>query len=219
MKRFNTSVFFPFLFLLVACSGVKTEKWPNGYIKSEISMHGKERNGPAKYWYEDGTIQMECTYKKNKLEGILTRYLPTGYKEELQTYKNDTLNGQNLQWDRLGDLVVEAYYAKGKLHGHYRELYPNKQTKTEGLYVNGDIDGQWLYFDESGQVVGMGNFIRGNGIQKSYYPENGQLKIMTPYKNNFKEGEEIEYSPEGKKMKINIYSKGDLIETKTTLKH
>jgi len=215
MKTFNTLVFFPILFLSIACSGVKTEKWPNGNIKSEISMHGKERNGLAKYWYEDGIIQMECFFKKNKLDGILTRYFATGSKEELQTYKNDTLNGQNLQWDRLGDLVVEAYYVKGKLHGHYRELYPNKQTKTEGIYVNGDIDGQWLYFNESGQVVGQGNFVHGNGIQKSYYPENGHLKIMTPYKNNLKEGQEIEYSPRGKDSIIKIYSNDNLIGVKT----
>jgi len=215
MKQLSSYAFCWVLLFFTACSGVKTENWPNGNIKSEITTLHNQRNGPAKYWYEDGTLQMECTYKNNRLEGSLIRYYLKGFKEEQQKYKNDSLNGPGLFWDRLGNLVIETNYLNGKLHGNYREFYPNKQIKSEGFYIKGNIDGQWLYYNEFGQVIGLGNFHLGNGVQRSFYPENGKVKILTNYKNNLKEGSEIEYSPEGREIIARIFSKGNLIEEKT----
>lgn len=215
MKRIFNPVLFWFLLFLTACSGVKTEKWPNGNIKSEISWHSDQRNGPAKYWYEDGTLQMECNYQNNILNGRLSRYYQDGTKKEQQVYKNDTLDGPAFAWDRSGNLAIESNYVKGTYQGNYREFYPNRQIRIEGRYVKGIIDGQWLYFDESGQVIGKGNFHLGDGVQESFYPENGRIKIRTPYKNNVKEGTETEYSPDGRVLNVRIFSGGNLIKVNT----
>ncbi len=215
MKRIFNPGTLCFLFLMAACSGVKTEKWPNGNIKSEISWHGGQRNGPAKYWYEDGTLQMECAYQNNLLDGRLSRYYQNGIKKEQQDYKNDTLNGPAFVWDRSGNLTIESNYAKGTYHGNYREFYPNRQIRIEGIYVKGIIDGQWLYFNESGQVIGKGNFNLGEGVQESFYPENGRIKSRTPYKNNVKEGTETEYAPDGRVLNVKIFSGGKLITVNT----
>jgi antitoxin component YwqK of YwqJK toxin-antitoxin module len=200
--------------LVIACTRVQTEKWPNGNKKSEITMHGGQRNGPAKYWYEDGNIQMECIYKNDRLNGNLIRYFafPNGSREEQHTYINDTLDGIDLLWDRSGNPLIHSQFSKGKLHGTYREFYENKLIKAEGNYMNGNIDGLWLYYDDTGLVVGKGNFTMGNGEQRSFYTGTQQIKMITPYRNNLRDGTEIEYSPEGKVQRKKIYSAGKVTE-------
>ncbi|MEI6456280.1 MAG: hypothetical protein WCO93_08325 [bacterium] len=204
---------FPFL-LITACTRVQTEKWPNGNLKSEITMHGGQRNGPARYWFEDGNIQMECIYKDDMLNGNLTRYFayPEGAREEQQTYINDTLDGTDLLWDRAGNVLIQSHFLKGKLHGTYHEFYENKLIKAEGSYVNGNIDGLWLYYDDTGLVVGKGNFTMGNGEQRSFYTGTVKIKMITRYSNNLKDGAEIEYSPEGKVLRKRIYFAGNVNE-------
>jgi len=204
------------ILLFVSCTRVATEKWDNGNKKSEITLKGGQRNGPARYWYEDGNIQMECTYKDNLLNGTLTRYypFPDGTKNEKQNYRNDTLDGAYIVWDRSGNILLETQYSMGKMHGAFREFYENKMIKTEGNYVMGNIDGLWLYFDDTGLVVGKGTFKMGTGVQKSFFPGTEQVKMITHYKNNLKDGEETEYSPEQKIIKTRIYFAGKLVETK-----
>ncbi len=200
-----------------SCTRIAREQWENGNTKSEITLKGDQRNGPARYWYEDGNIQMECTYQNDRLNGTLTRYYsyPDGTKEEQQNYRNDSLEGPSLAWDRSGNLLVQTQYAKGKPHGTYREFYENKMIKTEGSYVFGNIDGLWLYYDDTGLVIGKGTFKMGNGEQRSFYPGTVRVKMITTYKNNLKDGEETEYSPEGKIIRMRVYSSGKVIEVKT----
>ncbi|MEI6901148.1 MAG: hypothetical protein WCL00_14825, partial [Bacteroidota bacterium] len=59
----------PFVFLLFSCNKPTTEYWPNGNKKSEISFNGKNYEGPAQYWFENGNLQATCTYRNNKIDG------------------------------------------------------------------------------------------------------------------------------------------------------
>ena len=89
-------------FTLLSCTRVKKEFWPNGNIRTEISMKGGTYNGPSKWFFEDGTLQMECVYKDDKLNGTMVRYYGTGTKKEQITYKDNKPEGDSiiLGWQR-----------------------------------------------------------------------------------------------------------------------
>jgi uncharacterized protein len=208
----------PRLFIIVftviifsSCSRTKTEFWPNGNKKSEIGLNGGKYEGPAKYWHENGRLQTSCTYRDNKIDGVLQSYFPSGSIQAEQHFKNGVLDGQVKTWDKFGKLISEGNYRDGHLHGRYAEYYPDKSLRLEGNYINGNHDGIWLYYDASGLIIGEGTFTMGTGIQKSYY-ENGTTKQVTHYAGNEKEGEEIFYRPDGLTEVINFYEHGKLVK-------
>lgn len=210
MKGSGIIVLFISIMVFSSCSKPEKEFWPNGNLKSEIQYKGEQKEGDARYYYEDGTLQMSCTYHKNKLSGLMTRYYTNGFKQEEQYYLNDLPDGPGKTWDRLGLLASTVNYSAGKLHGIYREWHPNQVLKTDGVYVNGLFDGQWLYYNDLGFVIGEGVFTDGTGTLKNHY-DNGKIKQVTRYKLNLKEGEEIVYNEDGSVFQIIEYKSGMII--------
>jgi antitoxin component YwqK of YwqJK toxin-antitoxin module len=64
-----------------------------------------------------------------------------------------------------------------------------------------------VYYSPGGDIVGVGNFDKGNGIQKAWWP-NGNLKREISYKNNLKNGTEKWYDEEGKLEKVLYFEDG-----------
>jgi antitoxin component YwqK of YwqJK toxin-antitoxin module len=209
--RTSVLLFVSLLFVFSGCSHTKTEYWPNGNEKSKITLHGKSYEGSAKYWYEDGTIQMECIYHNNLLDGVLTRFYTSGMPCEVQPYANGKLHGTVKTWDITGKIIAISNYTNGIITGRYIEYYPNAVTKVEGQYYKGNYDGIWFYYDEGGNIIGEGRFKNGTGTQKAFY-DNGKLKKVTHFQNNRKDGEEVYYKPEGTVDYICRFRGGRLIE-------
>ncbi len=174
-------------------------------------MKGDHYEGVAQYWYEDGTLQTSCTYKNNKVDGVLKSYYPSGRLQAEQNYSAGMLNGQAKSWDKDRQLISECTYKNGKLNGKYTEYYPNKAVKFEGNYILGDHEGTWLYYDAAGMIVGEGFFTMGTGVQKAFYM-NGVIKQLTHYTKNEKDGEEIFYKPDGVPEVINWFEHGKLVK-------
>jgi antitoxin component YwqK of YwqJK toxin-antitoxin module len=166
--RLQTTLLILLLITGAACTHTKTESWPNGNKKSEIALNGNNYEGIARYWYEDGTIQMVCTYKNNVLDGPLTRFYTSGFPKEKRLYLNGKLNGKSISWDPTRKIQSIFNYTNDILDGHYIEYYPNGLIKVEGQYIKGDYHGMWLYYDEGGGIIGEGRFDKGNGFQKAF---------------------------------------------------
>lgn len=145
------------LILLNACSHVKTDHYPNGSIRSEITIQGGHFNGPARFYFESGALMTECHYVNDSLEGQLIRYHENGSRQEVKYYKMNRPDSTCRSWNGQGQLLVDAFYHLGLLEGNYREYYDNGQLKTSGRYRNGEPVGLWLYYDQNGYVIGKEN--------------------------------------------------------------
>jgi len=195
--------------LAVSCTTDKKEYWPNGNIRSEIRMKDGVYNGPARYWFENGNIQISCNYLDNKVDGLMKTYYPDGNIREEQEFSLGFPHGKKTTWDIKGNLSLSCSFRNGKLHGRYTVWYPGRIIQMEGNYIDGREDGIWLYYDASGKVIGEGNFTRGTGIQKAFY-DNGALKQVTRYTDGEKDGDEIFYRPDGTTEVINHYKLGKI---------
>lgn len=202
------------MMFLSACTRTKKEFWPNGNIKSEITLKRNYYEGPAKFYYETGQVQISCTYKKDKLHGRYLIFHPDGQKKEEQNFWNGVQVGSNKIWDSHGILIKTANYSNGNLNGRFTEFWPNGSVMTEGEFNNGLYHGYWLYYDYTGSIAGYAKFQMGTGFQKAVYPD-GSVRQITPFSNNLKDGEELLFSPDGKIRKINRYIKGQLSSKKT----
>ncbi len=189
MRSTALSALFLLILLFIACTRVETESWPGGNRKSEIHMKGNIYHGPARYWYEDGPLQMECNYKENKLNGRLIRYFSNGKKEEERFYNDGLIVGLKRTWIPSGTLVSESIYNRGKLHGSHHDFYPSQRLKIEGEYINGQMEGRWLYYDELGNIIQITVFKKNlkDGWEVTYN-QDGSIK----YKRNYKLGQVIQ---------------------------
>ncbi len=213
MNRYRILLFiFPLVFMLFSCRDAKKEYWPNGKLKSVVHVHGGKYHGKAMFYNPTGDLQLECFYKDNLLQGPLIRYYTFNKKKEQQNYDKGNLDGLSTVWYEDGGKLSETTYMNGILNGPYREYHPDNRIKVQGQYLKGFFSGRWLYFDFSGDIIGEGQFTHGTGNQRSFF-SNRKISHEVHYKDNLKNGEEIEYDPTGKVTSIKLFSHDSLIRS------
>jgi uncharacterized protein len=200
------------VFFLASCQDVKKTYWPGGKVKSVVHMKGTLYHGKAEYFSESGDLQLVCTYRDNLLEGPLIRYYPHNRKKEEQRYSRGKPDGLSTVWYEDGGKLSETTYSNGVLSGPYREYHPNQRIRIEGQYLDGFFSGRWLYSDFNGDIIGEGQFIHGTGKQRAFFSD-GTVKHEVHYKDNLKDGEEIEYDAGGKIRHVRIFRNDTLIRS------
>ncbi len=203
---------FCIVLLLGSCKKKETNYYHDGKLMSEIEMKGKKKHGKAIYYYPNGVIQQEIKYNNGKPD-LSRRFDFMGRLEMEENYKDGLLNGYVRQYTSYQKKIMEAFYVDDTLHGDYFEWHENGIPKVIGHYDKGLFDGKWEFFDENGLKLGEGNFYKGDGVQKSWYP-NGAMQKIIHYKNNRKEGLEQEFSLEGKPIREINYHHDSIIDVK-----
>jgi antitoxin component YwqK of YwqJK toxin-antitoxin module len=198
------------VFIFTSCSNAVKEYYPDGKLKSVVHMKGGKYYGRSVYYNPSGDIQLECFYKDNLLQGPLIRYFNYKKKKDEQNYDKGNLDGLSTEWYEDGGKLSEATFMNGILNGPYREYHNNNRLKVQGQYLKGYFTGKWLYYDLSGDIRGEGQFIHGTGKQRSFY-QDGKVSHEIHYKDNLKDGEEIEYDLSGKVISIKIFKNDSLI--------
>lgn len=171
-----------------------------------IAVGKLENNMPIGYWkyfYDNGYIESEGSYKNGKYdakwikyldpEGIVTRLrydkkIPQDSIPNLQLLKNRILEIQNFKEGfRDGEFIQFAYYSidkpdriinykKGRLDGKSIMYYDNGIIYYEQNYTDGKLDGYERFYYSNGQLKIETNFFQGIKIGDSkFYDETGEL--------------------------------------------
>ena len=195
------------IFLLTACRRPKKAYWENGNLQSELNYDDGKLNGKAIWYHANGEKEQEVYYLNNKLDGPLTRWYANGNIETESFYKDGRLEGKSISYNEKGRKVVEEVYVNDTLNGPYLVFHDGGNPKIEGFYEDGFYTGRWVYYNHLGKIVGVGNFERGAGIQKAWWP-NGKLRREINYLNNLKNGEERWFDEKGKLQKKLVFKEG-----------
>lgn len=216
-KRFISpkipAIFLLFFSVFISVSCQKTEKafYPDGRLKSLIPKDRQGRiNGEAKWWYENGSLQIEADYKNNELDGRFTRYFENGMKQSEAGYTRGMQNGLAVEWNINGKVAVEKTYRNDTLDGICRQYDEQGRKIVEGSYKDGFFEGRWLYFNNLGILTGEGNFTRGSGTKQSWNEE-GKLIGKAAYRENLRHGQETWYDDEGKIARIRTFEAGEMV--------
>lgn len=213
IKNWVISVFC--LLLLTSCkekNNTVLSHYDNGIVKSELSKDDDDNyDGVCRWFYEDGTLQQECTYKQNLLEGKLLRYSENGLLQEDLYYESNLLQGEAKYYDFKGNKVKVEYYVNDTLHGPFNFYFPNGQLKVSGQNNNGLFDGKWTYYNNQGKIIGEGEFSMGTGVLKGY-DDDGNLTRTVEYMNNKKHGKEQMFDAKGNLVEVRTYKDGFLLE-------
>lgn len=85
--------------------GVYKDYYINGQVEVEFFYVNGVKHGPAKWFYEDGTLFRKATIKHGKFDGELTKYYPDGKKQSVSIYKNGKLMPGLIEFDRTGNII------------------------------------------------------------------------------------------------------------------
>lgn len=105
--------------------------------------------------------------------------------------------------------VKESFdVVNGIKEGDYSEFSSNGPLKIKGFYKEGAYNGEWSYYYDSGKIHGTGEYIMGDGGNKSessgfpkngrfgkwkFYFEDGVLNEESEYKNGLMHGASVNY--------------------------
>lgn len=92
---------------------VKKDKIISGeeYLKNK----DKITDGIVCWYYDDGNIKSECSYKAGVLNGISVHFYKSGKVKAKENYKQNKLEGLSIHYFENGRLMSEENYRNGKL--------------------------------------------------------------------------------------------------------
>ncbi|MCB0761285.1 MAG: toxin-antitoxin system YwqK family antitoxin [Flavobacteriales bacterium] len=187
----------------------KEENYKNGVL-----------DGPWKEWYESQRIKAEGMYVDGNFEGKVTHYHPNGAKLAEGNFKNGLQEGTWLTFHSDGRPELNILYREGKKvkekreNGTFIDHYASGIPKSEYSYADGVKDGpftewydkgEWTREPRPGQTGVEMEFIEkltGTQISREGDYAKGQL-----------EGEVFYYSEDGRLLKTENYSNGELVST------
>ncbi|NJW51303.1 energy transducer TonB [Salinimicrobium oceani] len=125
---------------------IRRTYWINGQIKSERSFVEKDkdliRNGISKYWYDNGQLFYQETYRKGERHGELIGYWEDGSKRRHDIFSKGKLKSGKV-WDRNGDerehfpIMEKASFPGGEkaLAAYLKHSLPVPETQAKNTLV------------------------------------------------------------------------------------
>jgi antitoxin component YwqK of YwqJK toxin-antitoxin module len=99
------------------------ERAPDDFWNLHFATYGSEgndlRNGLAKTWFENGTVQQEGSYQYDKKDGNFTYRYRNGQVAVTGAYKNDVPNDVWIWWHENGQKAAIGKYQEGALIGEW----------------------------------------------------------------------------------------------------
>ena len=175
------------------------------YIKELKIVKGEApiQNGKYIEYYKNGQIKVQGYYKEGKRDGEFKAFLRNGKSAGSVIYKDGKIIKSTLinsMKDNASFSILTDINYNLNSHEIITDEFPNKLLKQYFIFnKNGLLDGESRQYYEEGDIKSISPF-KNNvayGVFISYY-QNGNIKEKHIYKNGNKEGEGIFYYENGK---------------------
>lgn len=186
----STYVYAILLIIVSSCSGNNSTKndsntfknfFDTGELKSSevYDIDRTNREGKSIYYFRNGNIKLEGSYKNDLKEGLFK-----GYYED------------------TGDLKAKLYYKNGMKHGVSRWYYnDNEKLETEMTFSDDKPDGISKSYYENGSIGDSSYYM--NGVRQGnriLHHKNGELKMYLFYDNDGRMTYKRQYTSNGNFM-------------------
>jgi len=187
----------------------------NGNRSSEGYFKDGYRDKQWRWYWEDGSIQTEASYKgenrDNLYNGSYISFYSNGNIQEEANYKNGLYDGQVKKYTYYGALTENVTYSEGDANG----LAINNYDLGEGFrksnikYLKNDYDSVATEYHPNGTISLQLAFNKGTNIgEEKHYFLNGELSYVYPYVNGTLEGKHLSLYKNGKTHQEGQYTGG-----------
>ncbi|WP_179344243.1 energy transducer TonB [Winogradskyella ursingii] len=121
------------------------------YESGNIRSENKLKEGYYKGYLEDGTLEVEASYKDYELSGEWKRLYADGTTEWMVTYKDGYRDGVYKQYYENGMLRTEGKNKNDKKEGTEKRYSVDGDLEWEGSYDQGKLEKTWTQFTKDGK--------------------------------------------------------------------
>ena len=172
------------------------QKYDNGSIKSKIHIKTKEdiEYGKIQYFFLNGVMSYQISYKNGARDGKLISYYNNGNIRITSLYKNGLRNGHTNHYYENGVRKMRLFYRNDILNGKYIMYFKNGNVQSIIRFKNNLRHGKTEYFnmDGSSSIICFFKNDKLNGKLISFY-EGQLLKIVCNYRDGVIDGYERKY--------------------------
>lgn len=112
-----------------------------------------QRSGRHQYFYPDGKLKTEISYKNGVIDGEAVLYYPSGQLKRKLHFTKGKLEGIEQMWNEQGVLITEAEYKNNLPTGRTRTWHDNGQLAKEMVFYTSSLDYDISLWDEHGTLV------------------------------------------------------------------
>jgi antitoxin component YwqK of YwqJK toxin-antitoxin module len=131
-------------------TGVMTETYENGALKSRSAISNGLVEGLSEGWHTNGQMQVREHFRLGVSHGLRTKWHPNGQRLSEVTVVEGKLHGTFRRWTETGALSEEIEMSHGNPDGLSRAYYPSGFLKAEARLRDGVVleqkfwpDGEW----------------------------------------------------------------------------
>jgi antitoxin component YwqK of YwqJK toxin-antitoxin module len=203
-------------------NGNSKSYFSSGKPLSDTNYAMGKKEGPFLEWWENGLKKSEGTYTNDVIHGPMTMYTEKGKKEAEGSYENGLKQGRWVSYHPTGSVELQVKYDKGKEiqrryeNGTFMEYYPSGIPKSEYTFEQGKKNGPFTEWHDVGSFENQTTTYeeQQQGIMMRQKLVGTQINMQGDYLDDFLEGEIKFYDEKGKLIKTEIWSDGELKETK-----
>ncbi len=112
------------------------------------------REGPARTYYDDGSLWVEATYHEGLLDGPFVERYRGGRKARQGSYQAGARSGAWTFFYEDGTVEEESSWTKGVPDGPFADYWPSGKPRSVGRRCLGSQCGRWRSYDEAGRLIG-----------------------------------------------------------------
>jgi antitoxin component YwqK of YwqJK toxin-antitoxin module len=112
------------------------------------------RHGPARRWYDDGTLWIEEAFVDGVRSGPFLEHHRNGRKAREGRYEQGLKVGTWTIWSERGVVEERSTFTRGVSDGPFEAFYPSGARRLTGRHCLGAQCGTWTTYAEDGKVVG-----------------------------------------------------------------
>ena len=179
----------------------------NGKISAEASYKNDLLNGKKTWYYPDTKIKEEGNYKNGKADGYFINYYENGQVSDEGWYVNDDRQGTFIYYDLLGNITSKIYYLNDEVHGISEYYYPGGKPDNNQHYDNGWFN-KIEEFDSTGKISITSELNKGEGkVRFNHF--NGKAYFESEYKYYKRNGVYTVTNGDGSKRILSFYKNGE----------
>ncbi|CAN5465701.1 hypothetical protein BH11BAC3_BH11BAC3_24720 [soil metagenome] len=182
--------------------------YKNGQLSAEGSYKNGLQEGKKTYYYSNGKISQSANYKADKADGYFINYYINGQVSGEGWYVNDERQGTFINYDLLGNINSKTYYINGKVHGITEYYTPTGKIDYKQFYDFGWMN-KTVQFDTLGKIMVSSPLTKGEG-QVLFNHYNGKPYSLSNYKYYNLNGVSSITNGDGTKRILNYYKNGVL---------
>ncbi|MGB0165725.1 MAG: toxin-antitoxin system YwqK family antitoxin [Luteibaculum sp.] len=137
--------------------------YPNGKLKTELSYRSADKSY-AVHYYTNGKKQSEGLYIEQKKDSTWTFYNESGEVASREQYRNDMRHGVSISYYPDGKIASETQYKDDLIHGTEKTFFEGGQLQMERSYSNGVAQGIYKVLNIKGNPVLQGKYEKGEEV-------------------------------------------------------